>query len=478
MTTRTESDFLGTMQVPAHALYGIHSMRAKENFLYHKPFHIEWYKAVGLVKMAAYQTYRNYKSGVMEKFGSLPSQFRWIDDSHLHALEASALGVSGGEMFEHFIVSAHQGGAGTSINMNINEIVANMALQKLGLNAGNYSVIDPINDANIFQSTNDVIPTALRVATMLLLKNLEQSINSHRQLIEQHENGYRNVIRQGYTQMQAAVPSSYDKLLSGYNNALSRDWWRVSKCLERIKEVNLGGGAIGTGLSIPRFYIMTVVQQLQQITNLPISRSENMSDTTSNLDSFVEVHAMLKAHAVNLEKMVSDLRLLASDIFVNREVQLPQKQVGSSIMPTKVNPVIVEYVVSCAQHVYANDEIVTRLASMGCLDLNAYLPAIGDALLDTIKLLISMNNTLERNLWTDFKINSLDSSTTLFHNPTITTALVGKIGYNASAQLGKLMVSQHISVLEANRILNFLPQDDLLALLEPSNLLEMGFVLG
>lgn len=475
---REERDSLGSMSVPLNALYGIHSLRAKENFPCFKAFHIEWYMAVGVVKLAALQTYKDYEKGVIDKLGALPPLLRWVDRRILTVLEEAALAVSVGEHFDQFIVSAHQGGAGTSINMNINEILANVALKKLGVFPGNYSVIDPIEDANVFQSTNDVIPTALRVATMTLLKELEVAINNHRQSIEQIEGGCRNQLRQGYTQMQAAVPSSYDKLLGGYNNALSRDWWRISKCFERIKEVNLGGGAIGTGLSIPRFYIMTVVQKLQHLTSLPLSRSENLSDTTSNLDSFVEVHGMLKAHAVNLEKMSSDLRLLGSDLFLNRELYLPQKQVGSSIMPTKVNPVVVEYVVSCAQRVYANDEVITRLVSMGCLDLNAYLPAIGDALLDSIKLLISMNSTLQKNLWSGLRIVPLDVVESLYRNPTIATALISKVGYNAATTLGKLMVSKGIDVVEANAEIGLMTNEELLIFLEPSKLLELGFVLG
>lgn len=475
-TDRIECDFLGERSIPVDALYGIHSIRAQENFPYYRPFHKEWYMAVGVVKQAVYETYREYKSGVAEKLGVLPSQFNWLDDLSLDALERATQKVAKGEFFDQFIVSSHQGGAGTSINMNVNEIITNLALKDLGYACGYYSRIDPLEGANVFQSTNDVIPTALRIAILRLLKELEVSINGHRQLIEEVEGSCRNVLRQGYTQMQAAVPTSYDKLFSGYSGALSRDWWRVSKSFERIKEVNLGGGAIGTGLSLPRFYIMKVTQKLQHITALPIARSENLSDTTANLDSFVEIHAILKAHAVNLEKMSSDLRLMGSDLFLNREVYLPQKQLGSSIMPTKVNPVIVEYVVQGAQRIYANDDIVCRLSAMGCLDLNAYLPAIGDAILDSIKMLISMNETLSSNLWIGFRMSINSSIETLYLNPTITTALIYKIGYNKAAQLGKLMASEGISVIKANERLIFLSESELLELLLPARLLQLGFV--
>ena len=296
--------------------------------------------------------------------------------------------------FDHFIVPAVQGGAGTSINMNINEIITNSALLKTGHRCGEYNIIDPLEHANIYQSTNDVIPTALTVAVMKLLQSLEEKINILRQKVEKFEKKNREKLRPGYTQMQEAVPSSFGLLFSTYNEALSRDWWRVSKCSERIKQVNLGGGAIGTGLSLPRFFIMEVVPELRNLTGLPLAHSENLSDATSNLDKWVEIHATLKAHAVNLEKISSDLRLLASDISGYRSSQLPERQVGSSIMPGKINPVIPEFVISASHKIYSNDVLVSSLCGQGTLELNAYLPVIGCAVIESINLLISCNHSL------------------------------------------------------------------------------------
>ena len=323
-----------------------------------------------------------------------------------------------------------------------------------------------------------MIPTSLKIAAIRLLQELEESINQLRLAVEKTESNYRNVLRQGYTQMQAAVPSSYDKLFSTYNNALSRDWWRVSKCFERIKEVNLGGGAIGTGLSIPRFFIMEVVPNLQKLTGLPITRSENLSDATANQDGFVEVHAILKAHAVNLEKMVSDLRLLGSDLFQNREVHLPQKQVGSSIMPGKVNPVIPEFVISSTHKIYANDMMISNLSGQGCLDLNAYLPSIGHALLDSIKLLIASNKTLAENLYKELKIKSNPIEDSLLKNPSVATALSPYVGYHKAAKLAKEMKKYQISILEANEKLKIIDVQSLEKLIKPEELLKLGFIIG
>ena len=475
---RTESDFIGQREIPKDALWGIHSLRAKENFPDQTTFHKEWFMAIGIVKQACYQTYSSFLKAIQDKFPNEEFPFQLIESNLIEELEKVSIEINAGKHFEHFIIPAIQGGAGTSINMNVNEIISNRALQNIGKPAGSYHDIDPFEHANVFQSTNDVIPTSLKVAGIRLLQELEESINTLRMEVEKTESKYRNVLRQAYTQMQAAVPSSYDKLFSTYNNALSRDWWRVSKCFERIKEVNLGGGAIGTGLSIPRFFIMEVVPNLQKLTGLPITRSENLSDATANQDSFVEVHATLKAHAVNLEKMVSDLRLLGSDLFVNREVYLPQKQVGSSIMPGKINPVIPEFVISVAHKVYANDLMISNLSGQGCLELNAYLPSIGHALLDSIKLLIAANNSLVRNLFRELEIKNNPLEESILKNPSVATALSPYIGYHQASKLAKEMKTNQISIREANAKLNLVTAELLNKLIQPEELLKMGFRIG
>ncbi|MDQ2177414.1 lyase family protein [Marinifilum sp. D714] len=475
---RIESDFISNREIPKDALWGVHSLRAKENFPDNTQFHKEWYMAVGVVKQACYRTYLDFLKGIDRKFPNQEFPFQLLDKNLIENLNDAADEVNLGKHFDHFIVPAIQGGAGTSINMNVNEIIANRALLQAGENCGNYNKVDPFEHANVFQSTNDVIPTSLKVAAIRLLQELEESINNLRLQVEKTESNYRNVLRIGYTQMQAAVPTSYDKLFSTYNNALSRDWWRVSKCFERIKEVNLGGGAIGTGLSIPRFFIMEVVPNLRKLTGLPITRSENLSDVTANQDGFVEVHATLKAHAVNLEKMVADLRLLASDLFQNRELHLPQKQVGSSIMPGKVNPVIPEFVISTAHKVYANDVMISNLSGQGCLELNAYLPSIGHALLDSIKLLIAANNTLAENLFKELEIQSNMTEKNVLYNPSVATALSPYIGYHEAAKLAKEMKSKNTSIIEANQNINTIDPSKLKSLIEPEELLKLGFTLA
>ncbi|MBP1665615.1 MAG: aspartate ammonia-lyase [Bacteroidetes bacterium] len=473
---RIEKDSLGQKEIPSDALYGIHAQRAKENFPGNTPFPVEWYKAVGLTKLACYNTYRKFRDTATEKYGENLA-IKIIGDDILSAMIEAAGDVAEGKSFGHFIVPAVQGGAGTSINMNINEIIANTALIKTGSKPGEYEKIDPTEHANIYQSTNDVIPTALTVAAMFLLQSLEGNVNSLRLKIEKLERDTDDKLRPGFTQMQEAVPSSFSLLFSSYNEALSRDWWRVSKCIERLKPVNLGGGAIGTGLAVPRFFIMQVVPELRSLTGLPVSHSENLSDATSNLDKWVEVHAILKALAVNLEKMVSDLRLLASDVVGDKSIVIPEKQVGSSIMPGKINPVIPEFVISASHKVYSNDTLISSLCSQGCLELNAYLPVIGYAVLESINLLISSCKTAENNLISGLTVNESPGYYSLIHSASVTTALVPHVGYHKAAELARLMKDKKYDIFEANSILKIIDQEKLKEILQPGNLLKLGFSL-
>jgi len=472
---RTEKDFLGNVQIEEEAMYGINAVRARENFQNNSAFPVEWYKNIAKTKLAFYQTYLNFKKAVQKEAYEDKMAFSLIDDQIMEAMISVVKEMAAGKYFEWFIVPAIQGGAGTSINMNVNEIIANAALVSLGHQRGDYHIIDPFEHANIFQSTNDVIPTSLRIAIMELLEKLEKSINDLRFNMESLERNNRTKMRVGYTQMQEAVPSSYGILFSTYNEALSRDWWRVSKCFERIKQVNLGGGAIGTGISIPRYFIMEAVPMLQKITNLPVTRSENLADATNNLDGFVEIHAVMKSHAVNLEKMANDLRLLSSDIAGKKEMIIPRKQTGSSIMPGKVNPVIPEFIISGVHRIYANDALITSLSGQGCLELNAYIPVIGHAIIESLHLLHSIDESFNKNLIDGIVIDASRAVEKLSMSPSVATVLNPIIGYKKATLLANEMKNNQISITEANRRLELLDEDKLKEALKPENLLKLGF---
>jgi aspartate ammonia-lyase len=476
MMFRIENDTLGQKEIPADAMYGIHSIRAKENFPDRTPFPPDWYKAAGLIKLACYNTYRKFRDAALSKYGDKPP-IKIVSDSTIDALAEAATDISQGKYYDHFIVPAFQGGAGTSINMNINEIITNAALHKTGNKYGDYSKIDPVEHANIFQSTNDVIPTSLTVAAMFAAQRLESQVDKLRNRFEGLERESGNKLRTGYTQLQEAVPSSFGILFSTYSDALSRDWWRVSKCSERLKPVNLGGGAIGTGLAVPRFFIMNVIGELRKITGLPVAHSENLSDSTSNLDKWVEVHAILKAMAVNLEKMASDLRLLSSDITGEKLIMIPARQAGSSIMPGKINPVIPEFVISTSHRVYANDTMITSLSGQGNLELNPYLPVIGFCILESMNLLISSCKTADENLVAGLTVNEKSGYNSLIRSPSITTALLPYTGYHKASQLAELMKEKKLDIFEANEELGLIPPVKLKEILKPGNLLKAGYSL-
>ena len=472
---RREKDFIGEMELDENALYGIHSARARENFPDEGRFSGEWYRAMAVTKRACYSAAASFFAEAEKQYDLAAMNIRVVTAEKLGALSSAAEECAAGKHFEHFLVPAISGGAGTSINMNMNEIIANRALQILGRKPGEYDLIDPIEDANIFQSTNDVVPTALRVAAMNLLMKLEDSINELRKRTEELEKRYRSVLRIGYTQMQEAVPTTWGRLFSSYSDALARDWWRVSKCLERIKVVNLGGSAVGTSITVPRYFVSEVVTRLQQLTGLPVTRGENLSDATSNLDTLAEVHGIIKAHAVTLEKVAGDLRMLASDLHGRHALYIPARQAGSSVMPGKVNPVIPEFVISCAHRVYSNDQLVSSLAAQGCLELNAYLPLIGHTLLESIRTLIAADRSMAENLLPGMQIMEDEAEKQVMSSPAVTTALLPFIGYKKAATMAGLMREEQLSIYEANEKLGYLSPEKLTEILNPENLVQGGY---
>ncbi|MBF0315192.1 MAG: aspartate ammonia-lyase [Oligoflexia bacterium] len=473
---RVESDFIGSVEIDQHALYGINSFRARKNFPWARPFPLDWYRSVGLVKHVYYKTYEKFMKKIYEKYGShktLP--FRVMAEKEVWALLQASWEVWQGEHFEHFIVPAISGGAGTSINMNVNEIIANRTLRILGRACGDYGIIDPLENCNIFQSTNDVVPTALRIAILLQLKNLEQEVQLLRQEIEAKEKEYRYTLRMGATEWQEAVPTTFGRLFSTYQEAFSRDWWRISKCFERLKVCNLGGSAIGTAVGVPRFFVFEAINFLQTFLPFPLARAENLQDATANLDALVESHAILKAYAVNIEKMASDLRLLSSDLYYEHTLKIAPCQLGSSIMPTKVNPVISEYAISLAHKIYANDQLITALCAQGSLDLNPYLPSIGVAFIESLEVLIAISRSLRENLIPTLVISKEKSDSNILLRPTIVTLVVPYIGHKKASVLAKEMKDKKVDIITANRTLNLIPEEKLQNILKSENILKLGF---
>ena len=371
---RIEEDLLGTREVPENALHGIYTERAIENFpIALRPVHPALIHAYGAVKLACART--SHAMG-------------WWDEAKFRAIETACIEMMEGRLDAAIRVDALQGGAGTSTNMNVNEVLANRALQILGRPLGAYQSVSPLEDINLHQSTNDTYPTALKVAAIQSLRLLQPEVIGLLEEFQRKEQEFAHIVKVGRTQLQDAVLITLGREMGAYSEAFARDRWRIYKCEERLRIVNLGGTAIGTGLGAPRQYIFRVVDRLREITGLGLARAENLVECTQNADVYVEIHGILKACATNLLKVATDLRLLSSGPDAGfGEICLPARQAGSSIMPGKVNPVIPEAVSQAAIAVMANDQAIAHACAMGNLELNAFLPLVADALLGSLTLL-------------------------------------------------------------------------------------------
>jgi aspartate ammonia-lyase len=433
MTTRSEQDALGECTVPADALYGVHTVRALANFsIAHRPVRPELTHAYGAVKLACAQT--NHELGA------------WDADTW-DAISDACHELMEGKLDAHIVVDALQGGAGTSTNMNINEVLANRALQLSGLPLGAYDKISPIADLNLHQSTNDTYPTALRVAAITSVKELEAAVIELQEAFQEKEKEFSHIVKVGRTQLQDAVLTTMGRTMGAYAEAFSRDRWRLYKCEERLRVVNLGGTAIGTGLAAPRHYIFRVTETLRSITGLGLARAENLVEATQNTDTFVEVSGILKACAANLLKISGDLRLMASGPNAGiGELMLPMRQAGSSIMPGKVNPVIPEAVSQAALSAIANDQAITQASAMGNLELNAFMPLIADALLSSLSLLKEACQTLARLCIQGLSVNQAVCSKHVGSSIATATALVEHLGYEVAGEIMKTAQNNHQTI--------------------------------
>ena len=424
MSERTETDSLGSLDLPADALYGIHTARALVNFpLTGQPCASGLIRGVAQVKQACART--NAALG-------------YLDAGLAQAIGQACEELAEGQHREAVIVDALQGGAGTSLNMNVNEVIANRAEEILGGRRGEYRLVHPLHHVNLHQSTNDVFPTALKIAAIEGLHRLEKAIAALQTVFQSKEQAFAGIVKVGRTQLQDACPMTLGAECSAWAEALGRDRWRVFKCEERIRVVNLGGTAIGTGLTAPRDYIFRVTEALREVTRMNLARADNLVDATQNVDALVEVSGILKAHAVNLFKISSDLRLLASGPHAGLgELRLPAVQVGSSVMPGKVNPVICEAVGQAALQVIAQDSAVTSAAQSGQLELNAFLPLVAHALLGNLSLLERASTIFRERCIDGLEVDAERCAQLLEHSHTQVTALVPALGYELAADVAK-----------------------------------------
>jgi aspartate ammonia-lyase len=459
---RIEKDFLGEIQLEDDCYYGIQTARAKENFAV-SYYQIEplLIKSLAYVKLACAQ--------INQKLGYLEPQIA-------EAIAAGCHDIINGKYHDQFVVDPLQGGAGTSFNMNINEVLANLALQNLGFTKGRYEKVDPLLHVNMHQSTNDIFPTAVKISVLFFLQDLEKVTANLQATLQQKEQEFQEIIKLGRTQLQDAVPMTLGMTFGAFSEAIARDRWRVFKCRERIKTINLGGTAIGTGLGAPQQYIFKVAQRLRKLTGLAISRSENLIDSTQNLDPFVEISGMLKAFASNLLKISGDLRLLASGPQGGwAEINLPAVQKGSSIMPGKVNPVIPEMVSQVALKVMANDSTIGLAAGWGNLELNQFTPLIAYSILDSLRLLKNAVQTLDQRCIKGITANHHNCSLHLTNSKMLATVLVPILGYNKVEEIITTAQEQKCKIEEIILKQKLLSQKELEKLLSPNAMYKMGF---
>jgi aspartate ammonia-lyase len=458
---RTETDFLGTVQIPADALHGIHTQRAIENFpLANRPVSRHLTHAYGLVKLACART--NHELG-------------WWDAEKFTAIQSACEQLAGGRLDDAVVVDALQGGAGTSTNMNVNEVIANRALQLLGRSPGDYAVVHPLEDVSLHQSTNDTYPTALKIAAIYQLRELERDITALVDAFQTKEHELADVVKVGRSELQDAVLTTLGRTMGAFAEAYARDRWRIYKCEERLRVVNLGGTAIGTGLGAPRQYIFRVSDHLQQVTSLGLARAENMIDATQNTDVFVEVSGMLRAFAANLLKVANDLRLLSSGPQAGLgEILLPPRQAGSSIMPGKVNPVIPEAVGQAALSITAHDQALMSACSLGNLELNQYLPLVADSLLTSLDLARNACRIFTRHCVSGIRADRERCSRTVQSATAAVTALVDAIGYEAAARVAAAAQRQAASIRDIVLEQGLMTSEEFDAAISPQAVTRLG----
>lgn len=411
MNVRIEEDALGKLEIPADAYWGIHTERGRRNFtLSGRPVDPCLIRAIAAVKKAACQA---------------NTELKYVDLKKAAAIISACDEIMEGKLFDQFPLDALQGGAGTSTNMNLNEVIANRAIELLGGKRGEYRLVHPLEDVNLHQSTNDVYPTALKIAAIRRFRELSAAVALTQGALQKKEKEFSAIVKIGRTEMKEAVPMTLGAEFSAFAEALGRDRWRTFKCEERLRTVNIGGTAVGTGLAAPRRYIFAVIEKLRDLTGLGISRGENTVDQTANADAFVEVSGILKAHAVNLIKLSNDLRLLA----MLGEIRLPAVQAGSSLMPGKVNPVITEAAIAAGMQVIANDALLTDAVSRGTLQISEFLPVVAHALLGSLDMLIKTNEMLAPHI-DGITADPAACRASLDNSETLITAFVPFIGYD------------------------------------------------
>ncbi|HFJ9379579.1 TPA: aspartate ammonia-lyase [Bacillus paranthracis] len=451
---RIEKDFLGEKEVPSRAYYGVQTLRAVENFpITGYRIHPSLITAMAIVKKAA--ALANIDTGYLAKDIG-------------HEIAEAAQEIVDGKFHDQFIVDPIQGGAGTSINMNTNEVIANRALERMGYEKGEYAKISPNTHVNMAQSTNDAFPTGIHIATLMMLEELLITMEELHAAFRAKANEFDHVIKMGRTHLQDAVPIRLGQEFEAYSRVLARDIKRIKQSRQHLYEVNMGATAVGTGLNANPTYIEQVVKHLRTFSGFPLVGAEHLVDATQNTDAYTEVSAALKVCMMNMSKIANDLRIMASGPRVGlAEIQLPARQPGSSIMPGKVNPVMAEVINQVAFQVIGNDHTICLASEAGQLELNVMEPVLVFNLIQSISI---MNNGFC--VFREYCIKGITANEELLKQYVeksvgIITAVNPHIGYEVASRIAREAIETGKSVRELCLEHGVLTEEELDIILDP-----------
>lgn len=459
--SRVEHDFLGSKEVPKEAYYGIQTMRAAENFpITGYRIHPELIRALGIVKKCAALANMEIKQ--------LPPRLG-------EAIAQAADEMIGGKWHEHFIVDPIQGGAGTSINMNANEVVANRAIELLGGEKGDYFTVSPNSHVNKGQSTNDAFPTAMHIAILSLLNKLLDTMSELCDTIRLKAEQFDGVIKMGRTHLQDAVPIRLGQEFAAYARVIGRDRERIGRTRTHLYEVNMGATAVGTGLNADPRYIRRVLELLAEESGFPLTGAEDLVDATQNTDVYTEVSAALKVCMMNMSKMANDLRLMASGPRAGfGEIQLPARQPGSSIMPGKVNPVMCELINQVAFQVIGNDHTICLASEAGQLELNVMEPVLFFNLLQSLSMMNQAFQVFRTLCLEGIEANAERCKEYVDNSVGVITALNPHLGYEASARIAREAIQTGRPVRELCLLHQVLTEEELDVILNPYEMTHPG----
>ena len=454
-----EHDSIGVLNVPAEAYYGVQSMRAATNFqITHRPLHPVLIDSIVMVKKAA--AIMNEKS-------------RKLDQQIAQAIIQACDEILDGNLRDQFIVDAIQGGAGTSANMNANEVIANRAIEILGGTKGDYSIVHPNDHVNMSQSTNDVIPTAGKITVLKLLPQTIKELEKLEKAMEEKEAEFDDILKMGRTQLQDAVPMRLGQSFGAFAHVLKRDIKRLKNVMDEMKVLNIGATAIGTAINVDPYYLANISYELSKVAGISLKQADDLIDATQNLDGFVSVSGVLKTCAVDISKISNDLRLMSSGPRTGlSEINLPARQNGSSIMPGKINPVIPEVVSQVAYLIIGHDYTITMAAEAGQLELNAFEPVLFHHLFESIDTLKEAAATLTKHCITGITANKGQCEEYIEKSVGISTALCPYIGYAKSAEIAKKSLKTGISVKELVLEEGLLKEEELKEILKPEKMTQ------